>query len=319
MEQARIEAYFSDLAGELTQAVSRLVRIDSTLGEAQPGQPFGPGPAAALAEFLKLSEEWGLPGQDLEGYVGTVDLPGSGDIALHILGHLDVVPAGEGWTVTDAFTPKLVDGLLYGRGTDDDKGPLAAALLAMRAVKDLGVPLKQGVRLILGTDEETGFRDIRWYYDRHPYAPYTLSPDADFPIINIEKGHYQPTFSAAWDIETALPRVTSFTGGPRLNMVPPKARATVLGLSTAQIEAAVPALGFEEAIRFTFTEQNGAVHILCTGQNAHGSMPEEGHNAQTALLALLCALPLAQLPSTQALRSLHRMFPHGDQDRKSVV
>jgi succinyl-diaminopimelate desuccinylase len=312
VEQARIEAYFSDLAGELTQAVSRLVRIDSTLGEAQPGQPFGPGPAAALAEFLKLSEEWGLPGQDLEGYVGTVDLPGSGDIALHILGHLDVVPAGEGWTVTDAFTPKLVDGLLYGRGTDDDKGPLAAALLAMRAVKDLGVPLKQGVRLILGTDEETGFRDIRWYYDRHPYAPYTLSPDADFPIINIEKGHYQPTFSAAWDIETALPRVTSFTGGPRLNMVPPKARATVLGLSTAQIEAAVPALGFEEAIRFTFTEQNGAVHILCTGQNAHGSMPEEGHNAQTALLALLCALPLAQLPSTQALRSLHRMFPHGD-------
>ena len=75
MEQARIEAYFSDLAGELTQAVSRLVRIDSTLGEPQPGQPFGPGPAAALAEFLKLSEEWGLPGQDLEGYVGTVDLP----------------------------------------------------------------------------------------------------------------------------------------------------------------------------------------------------------------------------------------------------
>ena len=214
MDQARIEQYFSGREGQLVEAVSRLVRIDSTLGDAQPGQPFGPGPAAALEEFLDLSRQWGLPGKNLEGYVGTVDLGGP-DIALHILGHLDVVPAGEGWTVTDAFTPKLVDGLLYGRGTDDDKGPLVAALMAMKAVKDLEVPLKQGVRLILGTDEETGFRDIRWYYDRHPYAPYTISPDADFPIINIEKGHYQPTFSAAWPLEEALPRVASITGGPR--------------------------------------------------------------------------------------------------------
>ena len=121
MDQARIEQYFSGREGQLVEAVSRLVRIDSTLGDAQPGAPFGPGPAAALEDFLDLSQQWGLPGKNLEGYVGTVDLGGP-DIALHILGHLDVVPAGEGWTVTDAFTPKLVDGLLYGRGTDDDKG-----------------------------------------------------------------------------------------------------------------------------------------------------------------------------------------------------
>lgn len=309
--QARIEQYFSGREGQLVEAVSRLVRIDSTLGEAQPGQPFGPGPAAALEEFLTLSQQWGLPGKNLEGYVGTVDLGGP-EIALHILGHLDVVPAGEGWTVTDAFAPKLVDGLLYGRGTDDDKGPLVAALMAMKAVKDLEIPLKQGVRLILGTDEETGFRDIRWYYDKHPYAPYTISPDADFPIINIEKGHYQPTFSANWSVETALPRVTSITGGPRLNMVPPMARATLLGLGEAEVQAVIDTLGLEAEIQFTLTPQNGALHILCAGQNAHGSTPEEGHNAQTALLHLLCALPLADCPSTQAIHAMNRMFPHGD-------
>ena len=54
------------------------------------------------------------------------------------------------------------------------------------------------------------------------------------------------------------------------------------------------------------------VHILCSGQNAHGSTPEEGHNAQTALVALLAALPLADCPSTRALRALHALFPHGD-------
>ncbi len=309
--QQRIDAYFADKETQLVEAVSRLVRIDSTIGEAKPGKPFGEGPAAALEEMLTLSAELGLPGANLEGYVGVIDL-NQQETALHILGHLDVVDAGEGWTVTSAFEPKLVDGLLYGRGTDDDKGPMVAALLAMKAVKDLGLPLQKNVRMILGTDEETGFRDINWYYARHPYAPYTISPDADFPIINIEKGHYQPTFTAAWKQETALPRVTSLTGGPRLNMVPPKAQALVAGLTPAAIQTACDALALEPEITFTLTPREGGVHILCSGVGAHGSTPEEGHNAQTALVALLAALPLADCPSTRAIRALRDLFPHGD-------
>ena len=309
--QSAIRAYFDARQEELIQAVCRLVRIDSTLGPAAPGQPFGPGPAAALDELVALATEWGLTAQNLEGYVGAVDL-NDRETELHILGHLDVVDPGEGWTVTSAFEPKLVDGLLYGRGTDDDKGPVLAALMAMRAVKDLGFSLKKNVRLIAGTDEETGFRDIHWYYDRHPYAPHTLSPDADFPIINIEKGHYQPTFRAAWPQEAALPRVSSFTGGPRLNMVPPKAQATVLGLTAEQVNAAIAALGMEAAISYTVAPAEGGVRIQASGQNAHGSTPEEGHNAQTALLTLLAALPLADCPSTQAIQDLVRLFPHGD-------
>ncbi len=258
--QSAIRAYFDARQEELIQAVCRLVRIDSTLGPAAPGQPFGPGPAAALDELVALATEWGLTAQNLEGYVGAVDL-NDRETELHILGHLDVVDPGEGWTVTSAFEPKLVDGLLYGRGTDDDKGPVLAALMAMRAVKDLGFSLKKNVRLIAGTDEETGFRDIHWYYDRHPYAPHTISPDADFPIINIEKGHYQPTFRAAWPQEAALPRVSSFTGGPRLNMVPPKAQATVLGLTAEQVNAAIAALGMEAAISYTVAPAEGGVRI----------------------------------------------------------
>lgn len=310
-EHDRIKAYIESREALLIEGVSRLVSIDSTIGQPGPGAPFGPGPAAALAEMLALAKEWGLPGEDLEGYVGVVDL-NEEDAALHILGHLDVVPAGEGWTVTEPFTPKVADGLLYGRGSSDDKGPLVAALLAMKAVKELGIPLKRGVRLILGTDEETGFRDINWYYANHPYAPYTLSPDGDFPIINIEKGHYQPTFGATWKAETALPRVAAFTGGPRLNMVPSKAQALVLGLEAAAIQEVIDALHFEDEISFQLTMEEAGVHILCNGQNTHGSTPEEGHNAQTALVALLAALPLADCPSTQALRAMTALFPHGD-------
>ena len=115
MHQQAIHNYFADKEALLIASVSRLVRIDSTLGPALPGKPFGEGPAAALEELLTLAREWGLTGQNLSGYVGAVDL-NQQETALHILGHLDVVDPGEGWSVTSAFEPKVVDGLLYGRG-----------------------------------------------------------------------------------------------------------------------------------------------------------------------------------------------------------
>ncbi|MDY3015000.1 MAG: Sapep family Mn(2+)-dependent dipeptidase [Evtepia sp.] len=310
MQQYPIGAYFDDKQDLLVEAVSRLVRIESTLGQPQPGKPFGEGPAAAVDEFLSIAGELGLAGENLEGYVGVVDL-NQEETALHILGHLDVVEAGDGWSVTEPFIPKVLDGMIYGRGTDDDKGPMIAALLAMKAVKDLQVPLTKNVRLIAGTDEESGFRDIRWYYERHPFAPYTFSPDGDFPIVNIEKGHYQPTFRASWPQQTALPRVCSFTGGPRLNMVPPKASALVAGLTMEAIQAEIDTLPWQ-GITFTLTRKDNRVSILCTGLGAHASTPEEGRNAQTALLSLLARLPLADGSSTRAIRTLASWFPHGD-------
>lgn len=243
--------------------------------------------------------------------MGTVDLNDQ-ETVLHILGHLDVVDPGEGWTVTEAFVPKLVDGLLYGRGTDDDKGPVAAALLAMKAVKDLGIPLRRNVRLIAGTDEETGFRDVKWYYSRHPYAPYTISPDADFPIINIEKGHYQPTFQAAWPQEQALPRVSDFTGGTRLNM-----------------SSQGPGHGFgsvsgHRGSRHPGPGAGGGHLFLLSGEGTRGPHPLQrakrprlhaGRGAQRPdRPGWPCwpPWPLADCPSTRALRALHALFPHGD-------
>ena len=193
MHEQAIQHYFADKEPMLVEAVSRLVRIDSTLGPALPGKPFGEGPAAALEELLALARSWGLSGQNLEGYVGTVDLNDQ-ETVLHILGHLDVVDPGEGWTVTEAFVPKLVDGLLYGRGTDDDKGPVAAALLAMKAVKDLGIPLRRNVRLIAGTDEETGFRDVKCITAGTPMPPIPSLPTPISPSSTLKKGTISPPF-----------------------------------------------------------------------------------------------------------------------------
>ena len=319
MYQDQINAYFDDPARrqQLVEAISRLVRIRSVREEAQPGMPFGPGPAAALAEGLKLAEELGFSVKNYDNYVGAVDFNDQ-ETQLHILCHLDVVGEGTGWTVTEPYEPIEVDGMLYGRGTDDDKGPVAAVLLAMQAVRDLGVPLKKNVRLLLGTDEESGSEDIAYYYSKEPYAPCTFSPDGEFPVINLEKGSYKPVFTKTWAAESATPRVKELHGGFRINVLPPEAECVVAGLSAEAAQPYCDKAAAETGVTYVLTERGDDLHILCKGKGAHASTPEEGVNAITGLIHLLCALPLAKVGSTAALHALNALFPHGDYAGKAL-
>ena len=319
MYQDQINAYFDDPARrqQLVEMISRLVRIRSVREEAQPGMPFGPGPAAALAEGLKLAEELGFAAKNYDNYVGAVDFNDQ-ETQLHILCHLDVVGEGTGWTVTEPYEPVEVDGMLYGRGTDDDKGPVAAVLLAMQAVKDLGVPLKKNVRLLMGTDEESGSEDIAYYYSKEPYAPCTFSPDGEFPVINLEKGSYKPVFTKTWAAESATPRVKELHGGFRINVLPPEAQCVVAGLSAEAAQPYCDKAAAETGVTYVLTQQGDDLHILCKGKGAHASTPEEGINAITGLIHLLCTLPLAKVGSTAALHALNALFPHGDCTGKAL-
>lgn len=317
MYKQQIEAYFADKEAMLVDAVTRLVSIDSVEGGSAPGAPFGPGPAAALDEALRLAGEWGLITHNHEGYVGTADLNDKPD-ALHILGHLDVVAPGEGWTVTQPYSPKLVDGMLFGRGVEDDKGPVIASLLAMKAVKDLGVPLKANCRMIMGTNEESGSGDIAWYFARNPYAPATFSPDAGFPVINTEKGGFKPTFSKSWPVQEQLPRLRWLHGGFRINVLPGDASAAVEGIAPADMVSFARDIMVRTGIQFSYSVENGLTVIHAKGTGSHAAWPEGGNNAITGLVALLCALPLADGPCKQALAQLNDLLPHGDCHGKAL-
>ena len=318
MYQDKINAYFDNPAvqRELVGAIARLVSVKSVKGEAQEGAPFGPGPRAALDEALKLCSELGFETRDYDHYVGLADL-NDRETQLHILGHLDVVGEGSGWD-TDPYTCVEKDGMLYGRGVSDDKGPVCAALFGMKAVKDLGIPLSKNVRLILGTDEESGSQDIAYYYAREPFAPMAFTPDANFPLINVEKGHFGPHFGTDWAPETAEPRVTSLTGGFRRNVVPPEAEAVIAGLTAAQVEPLCGPAAEKTGAKFTVTGTEGGVTLHCTGKNAHAAMPDDGINAIQAILEVLAALPLAECESTKAIRSMHTLFPFGDNRGKGL-
>ena len=174
--QEQIEAYWSDPAREreLVGAIARLVNVKSVKGDPEPGKPFGPGPAAALDEALALCRELGISTSDYAHNGGLADLNDK-ETRLHILGHLDVVGEGSGWD-TDPYTCVEKDGMLYGRGVSDDKGPVVCALLAMKAVRDLGLPLSANVRCILGTDEESGSADIASITPGSPTPPWPSPP-----------------------------------------------------------------------------------------------------------------------------------------------
>ena len=258
-----------------------------------------------------MAEGYEFEVQDYDGYVGTIDL-NEHKTQLDILAHLDVVPAGEGWKVTGPFEPVVKDGRIYGRGTSDDKGPAIAALYAMRAVKELGIPLTKNVRLILGTDEECGGSDIDHYYSIEKEAPMTFSPDGEFPVVNIEKGSLGALFTAEWEESAALPKLKGIEAGTKLNVVPGKAKAVVEGIDGDVLESAAAATEAKTGIRFEFEYAEAGTTITAIGAGAHASTPEEGNNAITGLLTLLTALPFAPCAQIEKLGQLLQLMPHGD-------
>lgn len=311
MYREKLDAYLDAHVDEMIEDIFRLVRINSERTEPLEGMPYGKGAKAALDEAMKMAEEKGFATKNYDNYVGCVDF-GDLESQLDILAHLDVVPAGDGWSVTEAYNPVRIDDKIYGRGVADDKGPAIAALYAMQAVKELGIPLTKNVRLILGTDEECGSSDIVHYYAVEKEAPMTFSPDAEFPVINLEKGGLSPVFEAHWEEQTALPRILSIKGGAKVNVVPGKAFAAIEGVEESVLSDAACKVADETNVDFEWETNDGKTEITAVGAGAHAASPFDGNNALTALLLLLTKLPFAPCRGVEVVNSLVELFPHGD-------
>ncbi|MBQ3404794.1 MAG: Sapep family Mn(2+)-dependent dipeptidase, partial [Oscillospiraceae bacterium] len=278
----------------------------------EPGKPYGPGPAEALNTALDMCSGFGFKVKNYDNYVGAVDL-NDGERAVDMLAHMDVVGEGDGWD-TDPFTATLKDdGCLYGRGTDDDKGPAVACIYGMRAVKELGIPVTKNARMILGTDEESGMSDLEYYFKQERSAPYTFSPDSGFPIYNTEKAMLTAHFTKKWSSETASPRICELSGGFRSNVIPDMAEAVICGIKADNLHALAEA--FErryENTRISVCDVDAGAKLSVTGIGGHSSTPWEAENSVTALLSLLSETALADCDSTRAVRELASVFPHRD-------
>lgn len=269
---------------EMIEDLQTLIRIRSVEGEAEAGMPFGSGPAAALEETLRICDRLGFRTENMDGYAGFAEF-GQGEEVVGILAHLDVVPEGDGWEFAP-YEAHISDGKIFGRGTIDDKGPAVAALYGMKRVMDSGIPLTRRVRMIFGTNEETGWGGINYYVEKEGGVTCGFTPDGAFPLIHGEKGIMDVKFSQTFPKSETGIRVLSLEGGNAVNMVPDAATAILGGEGLeAWIQAIQKELG--EDSRFELESQGETWLIKRIGKSAHGSTPDAGENAISHLIDFL--------------------------------
>lgn len=289
--------WIDDTLDAQVRDLQALVRIPSvSRGEPQEGMPLGQGVHDALTAALALANRLGFADtRSLDGLCGLVDY-GEGDEMLCIMAHLDVVPAGAGWD-GDPFSGELRDGRVFGRGTADDKGAAVSALYALAAVKAAGIPMRRRVRILLGCDEEAGWRCIDRYKETEPEPDLAFTPDADYPLVHSEMGICHAVYTRRLS-GCGL----SIDCGTASNVVPGEAAATL----------PCPAVPCDAPSGMAVETDGHTVRVK--GFGGHAASPELARNALQGLLAALAQQPL-DAEALSLVTSLHALLDfdlHGE-------
>ena len=173
----------------LFDGLRRMVAIPSIRGKEEPDAPFGRGPKQALEEVLKISAELGFHTKNIDDKIGYAEYgENRADGAYYgIFGHVDVMPLGEGWN-SPPLSLTLREGKLFGRGTLDNKGPILSNLYALYVLKENGVTFDRPVRIVFGTNEETGFGCVKHYLTKEIPPTFGWTPDCKWPVVYGERG-----------------------------------------------------------------------------------------------------------------------------------
>jgi len=260
---------------------------------------------------------------------------GEGPPSLGFVMHADVVPVREagdtaplgagtippGWSVPP-FEALVKDGALWGRGTEDDKGPIAAVLVAMAALARAEVRPQGRVVAIIGTAEESDWDGMIRYTKTATKPAHVISIDASFPVVVAESGF------VGWRLESeeprrdaSRPRIVSAKAGQFLTQVPGEARMRVTAPDLeALATTARRLLDAERARRGApfggeVELEDGAVRISTRGEAVHSSVADEGHNALWMLAAIAKGLEPGPSPAASLLAVLAEHFDgdhHGE-------
>lgn len=173
----------------LFDGLRRMVAIPSIRGKEEPDAPFGRGPKQALEEVLNIATELGFHTKNIDDKIGYAEYgENRADGAYYgIFGHVDVMPLGEGWN-SPPLSLTLREGKLFGRGTLDNKGPILSNLYALYVLKENGVTFDRPVRIVFGTNEETGFGCVKHYLTKEIPPTFGWTPDCKWPVVYGERG-----------------------------------------------------------------------------------------------------------------------------------
>lgn len=278
-----LEAHREEMVGDIL----RLIRIPSISRDLHQV-------AAALRQVLDKAGQRGFQAVSLlDDRVGLVEM-GSGPEVIGVLAHVDVVEAEGNWEIPP-FAGRVKDGWIWGRGAVDDKGPLFAAFYAMQAVRSLRLPLCKKVQLIIGTQEEAAWTDMRAYVQNYQTPAYGFTPDGEFPVTNREKGYadirldFPKTRGQGGDFE-----LMALSGGKMVNMIPAAAQAVIRGEPVMLENCLADYLEARPGAQIALEQGEGGLLVTASGVSAHSSVPEKGVNAIALLGDFLCRLPLGK-------------------------
>lgn len=282
-----MKAYLQEHCNDMTQTLSALLRMPTLPQAPAEGAPYGTTINDCLTAVLQYCTQLGFQTGNLNGYVGWCEY-GTGDEMIGIAGHLDVVPAGSGWTEAKPFSGEIKNGNIYGRGAIDDKGPLVAIIYALAALKETGFQPQRRIRILFGTNEESGCGDMAYYRSHGGELPVTgFTPDGEYPLINGEKGIINGTYTMTLQQEEKQSiHLRKLAGGTAANVCPDLAYAEIEGNDLDEIAADF------NMPDVTIQPIKNGIRLEAQGIAAHGSTPEKGKNAIGRLMLALAQFPL---------------------------
>lgn len=281
----RVDSFIDDNTDKIAKDTIDLINIPSVSTDKKKIKE-------AMDLILQKGREYGFNSYDvLDGQVGVIEF-GEGEETVGILTHIDVVDAEGTWKF-DPFNGVLFENHIWGRGSMDDKGPLVASLYAMRGVKESGIPVHKKIQLIIGTQEEVEWTDMKEYVKNYPLPDYGFTPDGEFPIENREKGYVDVVISFKEVEAEGEHKIISIKGGQSVNSVPSGAEALVHGDLKVLEEKLKQYLVDNPNEKIFFSTRDGFGVITAEGISSHSAYPERGVNAITVLCKFLNSLSLA--------------------------
>ena len=264
--ESKIKNIVNENSKDMIESIKAAVRINSVMDEdtATESMPFGKGVDESLRKTLEIAESLGFKTVYKDGYYGYAEV-GEGEELIGILGHIDVVPIGDEskWKFPP-FSATEEDGYIYGRGTQDDKGPTIAAMYAVKALLDAGVKFEKRVRFIIGGDEENLWRCIAKYTENGEEIPSMgFTPDSSFPVTNAEKSLVQFYLRGKGSKEINL----NISGA--LNAVPGVANYT--GKLADKLAEKL------DELKFDYKKDGESVTVI--GKRVHAASADKGVNA----------------------------------------
>lgn len=258
--QAAIQGKILESKEAFYQDLQSLLKISSVKTPALPGAPFGQGNQQVLAQIVKLGKAYGFKTKVVADAIAYVQIGDDDDDYIGIVGHLDVVAATGTWRYPP-FDLSLANGRLYGRGILDNKGPIFACLYGLKLLQEMALPLNKTLRIIFGTDEESGSSDIPLYLAKEKAPSFAFTPDCKYPVVYGERGIIRLEIKTPMN-ESGLSEVGEIHGDQGPSFVPDFLEMTV----------------FKQL-------------VVGKGRRTPSNSPETGSNAITDLAERISQLP----------------------------